>query len=513
MLARVFGLRTFRAWARPLVVTVLAGPAIAVGALSSLPARAKVPGEVHCYRKVCHRVKTLAETERMVGTTLSLRASYYDDPKVDPYNAGLLTSSGERFDAENAARAASSIFPDGTELLVWNPKNGRAAHVRVNDFGPFHTDRTLDITRGLAERLGLVRRGVANLSVTVIAAPPAREPRYRAFRTYPETKGYLGHYHEPELAVLRAGLVREARGLNPPLPEKAPRLARALAPQPKPWRRPAQGTVPQVHIAADAGQPSERVPAVAAPFEQRLTSGSLDVVIAIEAPPGAIYGPPAPRTVFGGSAIDRLRFAAAVLSAPVPAAAAPAVAEDAVGAKAGPATTLSYLLAAGMLAMISLLIAVVTRPMRVPHTPVRIAEAIPLRPHEEGAGRSNGSQESVQRAQTLIGVGLRLKGDVTSGGEVVIEGELEGNCHCRRLRVAETGRLLGDVVADEVIVAGTIVGDIRAQSLSAVGNATVSGKIKYGELVVDRAAEVNAVCRLLPRTPAAVTNSDVPKAA
>ena len=107
---------------------------------------AKAPGETHCYKDTCHRVYTLDETRRMIGQTTELVATHYDVPGVDKFNTGELTSSGERFDANNPGRTSASNFPDGTELLVWNPVTKRAAHVRVNDFGPFWGKRTLDVT-------------------------------------------------------------------------------------------------------------------------------------------------------------------------------------------------------------------------------------------------------------------------------------------------------------------------------------------------------------------------------
>ena len=171
---------------------VLTGPILAVqwgAGMSTHPALSKTPGEVHCYHLVCHRVLTMEETNRLVGSTRILNTSYYDDPRLDGFNTGQLTSSGEKFDANNTGRVASSIFPDGTELLVWNPLNGRAADVRVNDFGPFRSNRTLDLTAALAKHLDITRKGVIGLQVTVIAPPPSDEPSYRKFRTYAETKG------------------------------------------------------------------------------------------------------------------------------------------------------------------------------------------------------------------------------------------------------------------------------------------------------------------------------------
>ncbi len=189
---------------------VLANPIVTV------PVSAKTPGGLHCYRLVCHRVMTLTETHRLVGSTRTMVASYYDDPGFDRYNTGQLTSSGEKFDASDPGKAASTVFPDGTELLLWNASNGRAAHVRVNDFGPFLGNRTLDITKSLAERLDITRKGVVALRVTVIASPSTNQSRYRRFRVYPKVAGYLGVYGELGLITLANDLISDSRSADAP---------------------------------------------------------------------------------------------------------------------------------------------------------------------------------------------------------------------------------------------------------------------------------------------------------
>src|SRR5262249_31559966 len=107
----------------------------------------------------------------------------------------------------------SSIYPNGTELLLWNPANGRAAHVRVNAFAPFRDNRTLDVTKGVAKQLDISRQSRNALVVTVLAAPPSGEPTYRSFRT--ETKGYVGIYDEEALASLAKKLIAESEIVAP----------------------------------------------------------------------------------------------------------------------------------------------------------------------------------------------------------------------------------------------------------------------------------------------------------
>jgi rare lipoprotein A len=81
---------------------------------------------------------------------------------------GRPTASGEVYRGR-ALTAAHRSLPFGTRLRVTNLANGRSVEVRVNDRGPFHRRRILDLSRSAAERLGMVRRGHAQVRVDVLA--------------------------------------------------------------------------------------------------------------------------------------------------------------------------------------------------------------------------------------------------------------------------------------------------------------------------------------------------------
>lgn len=80
---------------------------------------------------------------------------------------GQLTASGERFDM-HALTAAHRTLPFGTVVRVTNLKSGKSVNVRINDRGPFHRDRIIDLSYEAARKLGFVRRGAARVKITVI---------------------------------------------------------------------------------------------------------------------------------------------------------------------------------------------------------------------------------------------------------------------------------------------------------------------------------------------------------
>ena len=93
-------------------------------------------------------------------------ASWYGDQ----FN-GRPTSTGERFDM-HALTAAHKTLPLPGLVEVTNLANGRTVVLRVNDRGPFVDDRIIDLSRGAAEALDLLQRGVGEVRVRYLGRPP-----------------------------------------------------------------------------------------------------------------------------------------------------------------------------------------------------------------------------------------------------------------------------------------------------------------------------------------------------
>jgi rare lipoprotein A len=77
---------------------------------------------------------------------------------------GRATSSGEPYDI-CAFTAAHKTLPLPSYVRVTNLDNGRALIVRVNDRGPFHDGRVMDLSYAAAVRLGVDRTGTAHVEI------------------------------------------------------------------------------------------------------------------------------------------------------------------------------------------------------------------------------------------------------------------------------------------------------------------------------------------------------------
>ncbi|RUO31387.1 septal ring lytic transglycosylase RlpA family protein [Aliidiomarina sanyensis] len=80
---------------------------------------------------------------------------------------GHLTSLGEHYDMYSLS-AAHKTLPLPTWVRVTNLENGKSVIVRVNDRGPFHSDRVIDLSFSAAYAIDMHRRGTAPVRVEAI---------------------------------------------------------------------------------------------------------------------------------------------------------------------------------------------------------------------------------------------------------------------------------------------------------------------------------------------------------
>jgi len=85
---------------------------------------------------------------------------------------GRPTANGEVFD-KGQISAAHPTLPMPSLVEVTNLENGRSIELRVNDRGPFHDDRLIDLSQAAARELGFEGQGLARVEVRFLALLPA----------------------------------------------------------------------------------------------------------------------------------------------------------------------------------------------------------------------------------------------------------------------------------------------------------------------------------------------------
>ena len=89
-------------------------------------------------------------------------ASFYHDK----FN-GRKTASGEVFNNRKLT-AAHRTLPFGTVVQVTNLRTGKSVEVRINDRGPFHSSRALDLSKAAFDSIGNTARGTMPVEYEIV---------------------------------------------------------------------------------------------------------------------------------------------------------------------------------------------------------------------------------------------------------------------------------------------------------------------------------------------------------
>jgi cytoskeletal protein CcmA (bactofilin family) len=106
---------------------------------------------------------------------------------------------------------------------------------------------------------------------------------------------------------------------------------------------------------------------------------------------------------------------------------------------------------------------------------------------------------------SIISADLRMVGDLTSKGEIHIDGDIEGDIRCQVLVIGQTGSVTGQIISDAVRIHGTLTGQIRARSVFLAATARVVGDISHESLAIEPGAFLEGHCGRMDKSePAAV---------
>ena len=111
----------------------------------------------------------------LVGLALGLEffGPYYETGIASWYGPGFdgnLTANGEVYDM-NGISAAHKTLPFGTVVRVVELDTGRSIVVRINDRGPFVEGRIIDLSKGAAEELGIIDKGITRVGLRIVRWP------------------------------------------------------------------------------------------------------------------------------------------------------------------------------------------------------------------------------------------------------------------------------------------------------------------------------------------------------
>lgn len=134
----------------------------------------------------------------------------------------------------------------------------------------------------------------------------------------------------------------------------------------------------------------------------------------------------------------------------------------------------------------------------------------PIPPPMPGPALSRGPSASRPASQgaSVIGADLVIIGNLVSRGQVQVDGELQGDLHAVSVVVGEQARVTGSVIADEVIVRGTVMGSVRGRSVALQSTSKVEGDVYHQSLSIEQGAYFEGKSRRMDDPLAGVARPD-----
>lgn len=114
---------------------------------------------------------------------------------------------------------------------------------------------------------------------------------------------------------------------------------------------------------------------------------------------------------------------------------------------------------------------------------------------------------------SVIGTDLLIQGNLTSKGEVQIEGEVQGDIHATHVVIGERARVTGGVIAEECVIRGHLLGTVRGRRVLLQGSAHVEGDVYHQTMAIEQGAFFEGKSRRSDDPLAGLTRVPAPESA
>ena len=119
--------------------------------------------------------------------------------------------------------------------------------------------------------------------------------------------------------------------------------------------------------------------------------------------------------------------------------------------------------------------------------PIAAARPMPPAPMVSTA-ISTGTVSMISRDLTVIG-------NLFSHGRLQVDGEIQGDAHARSIAVGEGAVVTGNVVADDVIIRGEVMGSVKGLKVTLQSGAEVDGDLHHQSLAIEHGAHFEGKSR------------------
>ncbi len=114
------------------------------------------------------------------------------------------------------------------------------------------------------------------------------------------------------------------------------------------------------------------------------------------------------------------------------------------------------------------------------------------------ANAANFSNSAETRSKLMVGPNIRMRGvEITDCDTLIVEGRVEATIDARVIQITEPGAYIGNGEFDVAEIRGQFDGELTVrQKLVVYGTGRVTGKVRYGKLVIEEGGQVTGDVQL-----------------
>ena len=101
----------------------------------------------------------------------------------------------------------------------------------------------------------------------------------------------------------------------------------------------------------------------------------------------------------------------------------------------------------------------------------------------------------MKSAPSIISADMVVSGSLTAAGDIQVDGKVEGDIQSGSLTIGEKATIHGEIISEEVIVRGRVIGTVRANRVQLSSTCHVEGDILHQALSVETGAFFEGNCR------------------
>ncbi|MFN4057439.1 MAG: polymer-forming cytoskeletal protein [Roseinatronobacter sp.] len=127
-------------------------------------------------------------------------------------------------------------------------------------------------------------------------------------------------------------------------------------------------------------------------------------------------------------------------------------------------------------------------PKATPEPVAPLSDATPSFLRQTIADQAPAHVTKTKVAASVLGSDLAITGNLKTTGDIVIEGTVDGDIRAHLLTVGETATIRGEIVADDIVINGRVIGRVRGLKVRLTSSAQVEGDIIHKTIAIESGA-------------------------